>query len=187
MDKPENLEDGGENAKTFTQEQLDEILKERLGRQKKAVTNDLFSSLGVESADDIQAQLKELATLRESQMSEAEKQAKEAQDLRAQLEAANSQAKEAMATVQRQKTETAVLLAANKLNFQDANDVLRMVDINELAKDGTDIEKALKDLAESKPYLLKQNPTIQGSFIRKPQPKNQPENNGQKFRSIVRF
>lgn len=168
---PQEPSEGGNGGPqtTFTQEQMDAILGERLKRAKKAATADFLQSLGVGSVDDIKAQLGELAKLKEAQMSDAEKQAAELAALRQQVAEGQAQAEKAKEALARQKVETAVLLAAG--NFQNPQDALSFVDLSaiELGDDGkvTGVDKALEALSKEKPYLLKTDSKANGSFVRR--------------------
>jgi hypothetical protein len=150
---------GQSDQVTFTQEQLDAILKERLARATAGAKTDLLAELGIEDPEVAKKTLTEAAKLKEAQMSELEK----AQDQIAEAEAAATKATTEAAAIKAAADE-ALLRAAivsQAGEFNDPMDAWLFVDRAkiEAQEDGTykGIDEALKALTEAKPYLVKQN------------------------------
>lgn len=96
---------------------------------------------------ELKAQLKQL---QEKDLPEAERTAREHAELKASNQSLTVE-------LQQLRGREAVLVAAGKLGFADASDAFRLIDI-EYDEDGKPrgVEKALKDLLDSKPYLKSQ-------------------------------
>lgn len=186
---PKEGGNGGQPETTFTQEQMDAIIKERLGRAEKSTTTKLLESLGAESADGIKAQLEELQKLKDAAMSDEEKTKAELEAMRQQLAEANEATKQANEAAQQQLVKSAILLKAT--DFHDADDAVAFIDMSKISvEDGkvTGVEEALKAVAESKPHLLKSQEKPRGSYVRTPVKPIAPEsNNGQRKRPTVSF
>ena len=142
---------------TFTQEQLDTIVKDRLARATTKTTADLLTELGVENVATAKKTLTEAKAAHEAQMSELEK-------AQAQIVEAQAQAAQATAEAETVKAQAAeALLKAATIsqagNFNDPNDAWSFVDKSkiEIQEDGSykGIDEALKGLIEAKPYLVK--------------------------------
>lgn len=143
---------------TFTQEQLDAIVKERLVRATAKTETDLLAELGIEDAATAKKTLAEAEAVKVAQMSELEK---------AQAETAEAQAQAAQATTEaaaiKAQADEALLKAAivsQAGDFNDPMDAWSFIDKSkiEVQEDGTykGIDEALKDLTEAKPYLIKE-------------------------------
>ena len=142
---------------TFTQEQLDAIVKDRLERATKKTTADLLNDLGVDDLETAKKTFADAQKAREAQMSELERvQAKvaEAEALAAQAtteaEAIKAQAAEAM-------LKAAIISKAG--DFHNSNDAWLYIDQSKIKVDDdgayTGIDEALKALIEEQPYRVK--------------------------------
>lgn len=142
---------------TFTQEQLDTILKDRLARATTKATTDLLGELGIEDVATAKQTLVDAKTAHEAQMSELEK-------ANAQITEANARTAEAEIKAEAIKAQAAEALLKAAIisqagNFNDPNDAWSFVDKSkiEAQEDGSykGIDEALKGLIEAKPYLVK--------------------------------
>lgn len=130
-----------EEAKTFTQDQVDELIKSRLDRQNKKYAD----------YAELKAAAEELAELKAAQLTELERL----------QEAANTNEAKAneLAKQLRDKTiGTALREAAAKHGAVDANAAVKLAEIEvELDEDGeivTDVEAAMGEFLQAHPYLL---------------------------------
>jgi guanyl-specific ribonuclease Sa len=144
---------------TFTQDQLDAILKDRLERATTKTKADLLAELGIEDAATAKKTLAEAQAAREAQMSELEKAQAQIADLEAQSAQAKIEAEAIKAQADEALLRAAIISQAG--NFNDPADAWSFVDRTkiEAQKDGTykGIDEALKTLVEAKPYLVKAN------------------------------
>lgn len=140
-----------EPAKTFTQADIDKIVRERLQRQKEQFAD----------YDQYKAAADELAKIKESQLSETEKLTKRL----AELEQAKTQAE---ATAKETLIRSAVVSEAAKLRFNDPEDAYRLADLSAVAiGESGKVEGALeavKALAESRKYLIQNNNPALSTF-----------------------
>lgn len=146
-DKTEQVPEGEEATKitegvtlgvmenTFSQAQVDAIIKDRLARKDKQFAD----------YDDIKAKADEFDKIEEANKTELEKAQAEIASTRAEADAAIAEAKE---TVLR----STVIARAAAIGFQDPADAYALIDKTELTEDG--IDELLKELAEKKPYML---------------------------------
>lgn len=146
---------------TFTQEQLDAILKDRLTRATTKATTDLLEDLGIEDVATAKQTLVDAKTAHEAQMSELEK-------AQAQITEANARTAEAEIKAEAVKAQAAEALLKAAIisqagDFNDPNDAWSFVDRSkiEAQEDGSykGIDEALKSLIEVKPYLIKADST----------------------------
>ena len=142
---------------TYSQDQIDEMLKPRLDRARDKAKVDLLAELGIEDATTAKRVLAEAEATKKAQMTELEK---------AQSEIAEAQALAAKATTDaaaiKAQADEALLKAAiisQAGNFNDPMDAWLFVDRSkiEAQDDGTykGIDEGLKTLVEAKPYLVK--------------------------------
>lgn len=128
--------------KTFTQAELDRIVRERLARQKEQYAD--YDTLKADAEQYRQAQ-------------EARKSAE--QKLAEQLKAAEQRAAEVERTAQERLLRAEIIAQAAALNFAAPADAYALLDKSSLTPDESGnfngIGEALKALAEAKPYLLK--------------------------------
>lgn len=105
-----------------------------------------------EAQKQLEALLAEKAAAEEAEKTELEKAQEAAAKLQAELEAERSaRALEAK--------RSAVQAEAAKLGFNDPADVASFLNLNEL--DSEDLAEAVKDLSQTKPYLIKADPAPQ--------------------------
>lgn len=102
--------------------------------------------------------------LREREEFEAAKQREEMSELerlKTDLEAERKARLEVEEKTRVQALHTAAILNATALNFEDPKDVVLYIDV--VGSDPESIEDLVKELAESKPYLLKRNSSSSNS------------------------
>lgn len=135
-------------GKTFTQEDLDRIIADRLAREREK-TKDY---------DELKKAADELKKLQDAQLTEQERQKKElaeAQQARADLDA-KLKAKEL--EVQGVLIRAEVRVQAAKLGFANPDDAYALADLGAVkvseANEISGVDKALEKLAKEKPYLL---------------------------------
>lgn len=134
---------GTQAGKTFTQEQLDAIIADRLQRERAKYTD----------YEALKAAKGELDQIKAGQMTEAEKLKKAADEAAQRAQAAEARLRE---TVTRMEIER----QARKLNIVDEDAAYRLLDASKIEydKDGkpTNVEVLLKELVKVKPYLVAQ-------------------------------
>ncbi len=140
-----------------TQEQFDAMVKERLERATSKARTDLLAELGVEDTAEAKKTLAEAEATRKAQMSELETAQAEIADAKAAAQKAAADAEVIKATAAEALLKAAIISKAGNLN--DPMDAWQFIDRSkiEAQEDGTykGIDEALKELAESKPYLVK--------------------------------
>lgn len=130
---------------TFTEEQqahLDKLFK----KKGEAYVKSFAKDLGYDDPKDLKADLNAYSEKKKEEMSELERAQKERDDYK-------RQADEAEASRQAAERKAQIVSEAQKLDFADPLDAVALVG------DAEDIEAALKELAESKPYLIKTKST----------------------------
>ena len=189
---------------TFTQDQLDAILKERLARAMSTFTSkakaDVLAELGVEDLATAKQTLAEAETAKKAQMTELEKAQSEIAEAQDQAAQATTEAEVIKAEAAQALLKAAIITQAG--SFQDPMDAWSFIDRTkiEVNEDGTykGIDEALKTLIEAKPYLIKtdSNTTRPGtpartkpkSIVEKLLEKNQQQQGGeQPRRSTVKM
>lgn len=144
---PTDDDKGGEDDKTFTQAEVDRIIKERLARAKSEPPSDY---------DDLKAKAAKLDELEAANQTELEK-------ILARAEAAEKKAAEADERARNASRRSAVTAAASAANVVDLDAVFALLpqDAVTVGDDGqvTGAEEAVKALLESKPYLVGQAAT----------------------------
>lgn len=138
--------------RTFTQEELDRIVSDRLGRERKKLT-DLFG----EDPEKVAQALKEQ---KDKEKSETDKLREQATQAEAKAKAAEERAKTAL-------IEAAFVVAAKEANIVDPEDALKLADLGQVQVDdqGTvkGVKEAIEALTKAKPYLVKQGSGQVGS------------------------
>ena len=163
-EQPENPNaDGGGSGPeptvpaTFTQEQLDAIIKDRLARATTKTQADLLAELDIEDVAAAKKTLADAKAAQAAQMSELEKAQADIADAKAAAEKATTDAEVIKAAAAEALLKAAIISQAGNLN--DPMDAWQFIDRSkiEAQEDGTykGIPEALKALAESKPYLVK--------------------------------
>jgi len=135
---------GDTDDKSFTQADVDRIVRERLARAKSTPPDDY---------DDLKAKAAKLDELEESNRSELEK-------AQARAEAAEKAAAAAAERVRQTNLRSAVISAASTAGAVDPDAGFKIIDQDAVTvgDDGqvTGAEEAVKALLESKPYLVGQ-------------------------------
>ncbi|MBO0962014.1 phage scaffolding protein [Neobacillus sp. MM2021_6] len=150
---PPNPEPPKPADKTFTQEELDKIVADRLAREKKKYADYDEKAKKLDELEKAEEERKKQA------MSEAErlKAEKEEADKKA-IEAAE-QAKKAQDAANQRILNTEIKSIARSLSANDPADVLALLDKSsvEIDNDGNvkGVEEAVKALKESKPWMFK--------------------------------
>lgn len=149
VEKPET-----KSEKTFTQEELNEIVAKRVERERKkqAELDEKLKRLeALEKADEER---------RKAEMTEAERLKAEKEEAAKKAEEAAEQVKKAQETANQRIVNTEIRSVARALNANDPNDVLALLDksIVEIDDDGNvkGVEEAVKALKEAKPWMFKQ-------------------------------
>ncbi len=149
VEKPEN-----KSKKTFTQDELNEIIAKRVERERKKQA-------------ELDEKLKRLEALekaeeerRKAEMSEAERLKAEKEEAAKKAEEAAEQAKKAQETANKRILNTEIRSVARALNANDPNDVLALLDTSTIEIDENGdvkgVEDAVKALKEAKPWMFKQ-------------------------------
>lgn len=134
-------------AATFTQADLDRIIKERLERERTRYAD----------YNDLKKAAEELEKLKDAELSEVERLGKEKEQLEAKM------AEQAKAAEAREQEHQAMLVRAEvrvsaaALGFQNPNDAYALADLSSVTVEKGEVqgvENALKALAKDKPYLL---------------------------------
>ena len=136
-------------AKTFTQAELDQIIKDRLGREREKYAD----------YDSLKASASKLKDMEAANLSEAEKVAKAIADRDArlaELETKASKAEERALGLIRQTKTVAIASNLGAYDATDANFVSAVAGIDPASSTAdADIQKAIEALKASKPYLFK--------------------------------
>ncbi len=142
---------------TYSQDQIDEMLKPRLDRARDKAKAELLAELGIEDAATAKKTLAEAEATKKAQMTELEKAQSEIAEAQAQAAKATTDAATIKAQADKALLKAAIISQAG--NFNDPMDAWSFIDQTkiEAQEDGTykGIDEALKELAESKPYLVK--------------------------------
>ncbi|MGM0846898.1 MAG: hypothetical protein ACQEUT_18220 [Bacillota bacterium] len=158
IDEPGTPDDGGkkDEPKTFTQEELDEIVKQRVSREQKKLEK--FADY-----DTIKSELDTFRSEKEKkeldELGEVEKAHKltEAEKLRAdKLESDYTALSE---KIKNQAVKIAFNEEARKLNIEYIDDAMKLADLNSIVVDEeynvSGMADVVKALVESKPFLAK--------------------------------
>ena len=143
---------------TFTQDQLDTILKDRLAQAKRSTEAELFIELGIEDAATAKKTLADAKAAQAAQMSELEKAQAQVTEAQAQAAQATTDAEAIKAEAAEALLRAAIISKAG--TFNDPMDAWSFIDRSKIEsnEDGTykGIDEALKALTEAKPYLIKE-------------------------------
>lgn len=166
-----------EKPKTFTQEQVDTIVSDRLTRKEKNVTDALLTSLGVKDPAEAKAIIEASKKASDAQKSETERLQKEVADFKTAAEKATKEAQDQVTAMQKRILDSELRIAASQavmgkekkdgkeqdivvrsaFKTEALDDVLLLVDRTKITeKDGKyeGIAEALNTLAKAKPYLM---------------------------------
>lgn len=137
-------------GKTFTQEELNRLLKEEKNKVRSQYAD----------YDDLKTKAAKLAEIEQANLSEAEKLQKQLDDARQAIARAEQARLDALETVKTSTIRAAVVSKAAELNFENPEDAYSLLDKTGLsisdAGQVEGVETALKSLAETKKYLIKQ-------------------------------
>jgi hypothetical protein len=188
-DETTTLQDGNaagdKSGKVFTQEQVDTILQDRLGRKEKSTIEALLLSLGAKDLEEAKALIaaqKQAAIDKQTAEELLNAKIKDAEDRAAKAEQAD---RDHVAEMEKRildselKIEAArVVMGKTKVDGKEVDatirpafkpealdDVLLLVDRSKIAyKDGKyeGVAEALDNLAKAKPYLLTEDPKPAG-------------------------
>jgi Spy/CpxP family protein refolding chaperone len=143
--------DGGQqqDGQTFTQEELDRIVKQRLERERARYAD----------YEELKKAKEELKKLQDADLSEQEKLKKKVQELEDAQAEAERQAKTMELEVNEKLVRAEVRMAAATMQFVSPDDAYSLADLADVKveEDGSvkGVDKALEKLAKDKPYLLK--------------------------------
>jgi len=137
-------------GKTFTQEDLDRIVRERLERERQKFAD----------YEDLQKTAAKWKEHEEAQMSEIDLLKKRLEEKDGQLR----ERQQEIARLELERTEmlvrSAVVAEASKMGFQDPMDAYELLDVAklEVTEEGgvEGVKEALTELGEAKPYLIAQ-------------------------------
>lgn len=152
-EKAENNNDDAQDTKTFTQEQLDEIVAKRLERERKKFAD--YDEIR-KKAEEYEKQLEEKRLAELSEKERAEEIAKKAQ---AEKEALEAQLNEFKAQVEREKITNEFIKQAQAANIAYIDDALALADLSAVkVEEGrvVGVDDVVKSLIENKPFLLAQ-------------------------------
>ncbi len=142
---------------TFSQEQVDTIVKDRLARATTKTQADLLAELDIEDVATAKKTLADAKTAQAAQMSELEKAQAEIAEAQEATRKATAEAETIKVAASEALLKAAIISQAGHLN--DSMDAWQFIDRSkiEVQEDGSykGIDEALKALAETKPYLVK--------------------------------
>lgn len=134
-----------QSDKTFTQADVDRIVQERVARAKTTPPDDY---------EDLKAKAQKFDELEQANSTELDKQ-------KAAREKAERERDDALASVKESRLAAAVIGAAAKKNIVDPDAALALLDRSTLTLDDagtpTNVDEALTQLLEAKPYLAATN------------------------------
>lgn len=145
-------------AGTFTQADIDRIVKDRLDRER-AKAKEQYGDY-----DQLKQAAAKLREIEDANRSEIDKATERAKTLEAQL--AQAEADKAKLAQERQDAlvRSAIVAKATAAKFLDPEDAVRFIDLSQVQiKDGgkvEGIEPQLEALGKAKPYLLQQQPRL---------------------------
>jgi hypothetical protein len=155
-EEPENNTDNQAPVKTFTQEDLDRIVADRIARERKKFAD--YEDIR-KKAEEYEKALEEKRLAELSEKERAEEIARKAQEEKSELE---RQLAEYKAQVEREKIHNAFITAATSANIAYIDDALRLADLSAVkVEDGKviGIDAVVESLVKNKPFLLKQQAT----------------------------
>lgn len=137
-------------GKTFTQEELNRLLKEEKNKVRSQFAD----------YEDLKEKAAKLAEIEQAQMTEAEKLQKQLEAAQQAIAKAEQDRLAALETVKTSTIRSAVVSKAAELNFENPEDAYSLLDKTGLSLNDAGqvegVEAALKSLAETKKYLIKQ-------------------------------
>lgn len=151
--EPQQPEPGGDD-RTFSQAEVDQLITDRLKRERKKYAD----------YNDLKAKAEKLDKAERDKLDEVER-------LKLEKQEAENRATQAEQQAQQQQISNAVLAGLTEFKTGDKNlgfrqdairAALRLVDLSEIEIDGnevTGVEEAIKSLAKDHPFLLQQSKT----------------------------
>lgn len=172
----------GEPPKTFSQEQVNEIIKDRLTRAEESVTSKLLEGLGVKSVDDLKKSMADFKKIQDDKLTAQEKLEKDLKDAQDKALAAETEKEKALKASLDLKQSYEIRIAAAGAGFrpESIEDVVLVLDRSKIKeKDGKfeGLKEALDDLAKLKPFWLAEKKQPFGTPPRTTKPKESGENN----------
>lgn len=148
---------GSQAVATFTQADVDRLIKVRLERERDAAKKKQTEKYG--DYDALKAAAAELQKIKDADKSEIEKAAGQATKLEAQITELQGQNARLAQERSDALVRSAITAVAITLGFNDPNDAYSLIDLAKVLVDEdtgeiTGIEEQLKALGEAKPYLL---------------------------------
>ena len=142
-------DDKKKDERTFTQADLDRIVKERLGREQARYAD----------YDVLKKAAEELSKLKDADLSEQEKLKKRIAEMEEAAADKDAQAKAVEMKTNEKLMRAEVRVLAATMNFIDPEEAWKLADLSEVAfnDDGTikNVGEALKKLAKDKTHLIK--------------------------------
>lgn len=145
-----------------TQEQLDAMFAERASQAKRAALDELFKTLGVKDGIELTALFAEGKKLKESQLSELEKLAKEKSDIDTALTTEKTAHADTVKKFTERLLKAEILAEAKKAGFRDESlgDVWMLVNaehrtkITEKDDAFVGVDKVVEEIKKAKPFWL---------------------------------
>jgi hypothetical protein len=138
----------GEEEKTFSQDDLNRIVEQRLKRERARYAD----------YDDLKEAAKKLKELKDAELSEKEKLEKRIQELEDAEAEAKQQAQARELEINEKLIRAEVRLVAGTMGFSTPDDAYALAELADVSveEDGSvkGVDKALEKLAKAKPYLL---------------------------------
>jgi hypothetical protein len=149
-----NNDDQQPKVKTFTQDEVNELIMKRLERERKKYAD----------YDDLKAQLEELRKVDEerkrAEMSEIERYKSDLEKALNERQTFEQELEKLRESVRQERIKNAFITAATSANIAYIDDAFRLADLSAVTidEDGNvvGIEDAIKTLVEHKPFLLAQ-------------------------------
>ena len=162
-DDPDNKIGTTGDAKTFTQEQVNEIIADRLKRADDAVTKKLFDGLGVKDAAELKNRLGKAKEIEDAQKSDLDKAKADAEAEKQRADKFKGDLDAAQSELNRQRMRIEFGMQARRANVEFANaqaeeDAFALADLSGVEVDSAGKVKSMKDafekLQRDRPYLF---------------------------------
>lgn len=155
VEEPENKPKENEEVKTFTQEEIDKIIAERIARERKKYAD--YEELKAKAVE-YEKKLEEQRLAELSEKERAEEIAKKYEEERNQYA---KQVEELQNAIREEKIRNAFITKAQSVGIAYIDDAYKLADFSkvEVGEDGSinGIDDVVKTLVESKPFLLTQS------------------------------
>lgn len=154
VDTNDNNDDRQPKTKTFTEDEVNEIIKKRLERERKKYSD----------YEDLKAQLEQLRQAEEerkrAEMSELDRYKVDLEKALNERQTFEQELEKLRESVKQERIKNAFITAATSANIAYIDDAFRLADLSAVTidEDGNvvGIEDAIKTLVEHKPFLLAQ-------------------------------